>query len=285
MITYAVCTDVSMSQIYEAFKTGFADYPVQFNFDVDAFAARFFGPEGNEPDRSFIALGPDGPVGLILGGVRQFDGKRTMRCGTLCIAQAHRGEGVSQRLFELHKQAARDAGCEQLFLEVLKENGRAIRFYEKQGYRIQDTLEYYNGLTASIAPGEPPAAYAVEEIAHSELTAFRESLPDCHINWQSDTPFYAASDREALLAVYGAGREPIAMTAMSPSGKINFLWVDPERRGQSLGLFMLRQAAAKHQAEKLNVCLPGSAGLGEYFLKLGFEKQQLEQYEMNFPLQ
>lgn len=284
MITYAVCRDVPVSQIFDAFQTGFSDYAVRFDMGMDAFAARFFGPEGNELDRSFIALGPDGPVGLILGGIRTFDGKKTMRCGTLCIAPAYRGQGVSQRLFEMHRQAAREAECEQLFLEVLKENNRAIRFYEKQGYRIQDTMEYFNGLTASLSQNEPAPPYLVEEIAYSELAAFRESLPNCHINWQSDPPFYANSDREALLAIYGDNRKPIAMTAMSPSGKLNFLWVDPEHRGQGLGRYMLRQAAAKQQAEKLNVCLTGSAALGDYFRKLGFEKQKIEQYEMNFPL-
>ncbi|CAM4027699.1 GNAT family N-acetyltransferase [Cohnella lubricantis] len=285
MITYSACTDVTMRQIYDAFQSGFADYPVQFNMDMDTFAARFFGPEGNELDRSFIALGPDGPVGLILGGVRRFDGLKTMRCGTLCIAPDYRGLGVSQRLFELHKQAARDAGCDQLFLEVLKENNRAIRFYEKQGYQIQETLEYYNGLTASLPTEEPLHSYAVEEISHNELAAFRDSLPNSHINWQSDPPFYAASDREALLAVYSEDRQTIAMVAMSASGKTNFLWVDPAQRGQGLGRWMLQQAAAKHQAEKLNVCLPVSAALDGYFRKLGFEKQPVEQYEMNMPLQ
>lgn len=283
MTTYAACTEAAMSQIYEAFKIGFADYPVPFDMDMDAFAARFFGPEGNELSRSFIALEPDGPVGLILGGVRTFDGKRTMRCGTLCIAPAYRGQGVSRRLFELHKQAALDAGCDQLFLEVLRENARAIRFYEKQGYRIQDTLEYYGGPTASL-PETGPTPDEAEEIDFAELAAFRASLPDCHINWQSDPPFYAASSQEALLAIYDNNREPIAMTAMSPSGKINFLWVRPERRGQGLGRSMLRQAADKQRAEKLSVCLPGSAALGGYFRKLGFEKQPIEQYEMNMAL-
>ena len=50
-----------------------------------------------------------------------------MRCGTLAVHPNYRGVGVSQKLFELHKEALQNE-CKQLFLEVIVGNDRAIRF-------------------------------------------------------------------------------------------------------------------------------------------------------------
>lgn len=122
MIIYKNCEDVTMKEIFEAFASGFSDYVVPLTMDQNAFEARFFGPEGNSLNLSFIAFDQNQPIGLILGGIRQFDGLKTMRCGTLCIAPDYRGKGISQSLFEMHRSAAIASGCKQLFLEVIKGN-------------------------------------------------------------------------------------------------------------------------------------------------------------------
>ncbi|QNV59609.1 hypothetical protein GMA19_04826 [Paenibacillus polymyxa E681] len=104
MITYMRCNDASMEHIFQAFLLGFWDYSIRLTTVQDDFAARFFGPEGNTRNYSFLAMDEDQPIGLILGGVRQFDGYKTMRYGTLCVAPAYRGQGISNKLLELHKQ-------------------------------------------------------------------------------------------------------------------------------------------------------------------------------------
>lgn len=283
MITYKNCAEVTMEEIFEAFSLGFSDYIIPLTMDQDAFAARFFGPEGNALHLSFIVLDDLRPVGLILGGIRDFDGLRTMRCGTMCLGPDYRGQGVSQKLFDLHKAAAADAGCKQLFLEVIKGNDRAIRFYEKNGYSPVYSLKYYSGTVQSIKAPDAALPYTVKEISFDVLDAFRETLTDCHINWQSDTPYYASSTREALLVVYDADRQ-VAMIAMSPIGKVNFLWVDPGYRNRGLGLLLLHKAAELQKIEKISVCIPSNASLEGFLRKTNFGKDKIEQYEMYMPL-
>ncbi|MEC4566037.1 hypothetical protein L8C07_08770 [Paenibacillus sp. CMAA1739] len=84
MITYLRCNEVSMEQ--------------------DDFAARFFSPEGNSRKHSFLAMDEDQLIGLILGGIRQFDGYKTMRCGTLYakILQRYCPIGLSRSLILVH---------------------------------------------------------------------------------------------------------------------------------------------------------------------------------------
>lgn len=55
------------------------------------------------------------------------------------------GKGVAPRLMDACVSEARDSGCDLLWLGVWKENARAIRFYEKQGFRIVGTLLFRLG--------------------------------------------------------------------------------------------------------------------------------------------
>lgn len=283
MITYRRCTDVTMDEIFQAFAVGFSDYLVPVTMTQDDFAARFFGPEGNSLDLSFVALDQDQPIGLILGGIRLFDGLKTMRCGALCLAPEYRGRGISQELFEMHRSCAISARCKQLFLEVITENHRAIKFYAARGYRPVYTLRYYSLPAESLPPSSNVLPYSVREISFEALEAFRNGLPDCHINWQSDTPCYAASQQEALLGAYDGDRL-IATIAMNPQGKIDFLHVDPAYRNRGLGRRMLREATRAQGVAKVTICLPNNASLEGFLRKIGFEKQQIEQHEMYLPL-
>ncbi|HEY9420433.1 MAG TPA: GNAT family N-acetyltransferase, partial [Thermoanaerobaculia bacterium] len=55
------------------------------------------------------------------------------------------GEGLAPRLMQACVSEAKDAGCDLMWLGVWKENARAIRFYEKQGFRIAGTLLFRLG--------------------------------------------------------------------------------------------------------------------------------------------
>lgn len=283
MITYKTCADATTDEIFEAFRLGFSDYLVPMTMTQDAFAARFFGPEGNAPSLSFLAFVDGRPIGLALGGIRVFDGLKTMRCGTLCVDPEYRGQGISQELFARHKSSAASAGCRQLVLEVITENHRAIKFYERHGYRAVYTLKYYARSAESLPRFAEALPYAVRELSFATLEAFRNSLPDSHLNWQSDTPYYAGSTQEALRGAFD-GNKLIALIAMNRQGKLDFLYVDPGYRGQGLASRMLREAINAQQVAKVTVCLPNNASLEGFLRKLSFEKEPLEQYEMYLPL-
>ncbi len=283
MITYKTCTDVLLNQIYEAFSLGFSDYFIPLTMNEDEFNTHFFGPEGNQLEYSYIAFDDDKPIGLILSGIRVFDGMLTMRCGALCLAAEYRGKGVSDILLQMHKAAAVNAGCKQLFLEVIKENHRAVRFYEKAGYREATILKYYSNPTASIPSPKGVPPYKVATVSFEVIKGFLDKLKACHINWQSDTPYYENSTAGIYLGIYD-DYQLIAMIAMSSKGKINFLWVEPSYRLKGLGHYLLLQAAHQLNTEKVTICIPSIALLEGFIRKLQFEKDKLEQYEMYIPL-
>lgn len=137
MITYKLGTEVEKIDIHKAFKSGFSDYMIKMDIPEDVFFKRFFGPEGNTYDLAIIAYHKDVPVGLVMGGIKPFDGNaKTMRCGGLCVVPEFRGKGISQELMRRHKEMALEHGCKQIMLEVIGGNDRAIQFYKNLGYQI-----------------------------------------------------------------------------------------------------------------------------------------------------
>jgi ribosomal protein S18 acetylase RimI-like enzyme len=272
-----------MDQIFEAFRLGFSDYIIPLTMNEMEFIAHFFGPEGNQLEYSYIAFDGIHPVGVILGGVRLLDGIKTMRCGTLCLKPEYRGKGVSQELFEMHKEASIIAGCKQLFLEVIRENHRAIKFYNKLGYMESTILKYYSSSDTFIPTLMDAPPYNVTALTYDIIKHFRDKLNACHINWQSDTPYYEHTTNNVFLGMYDED-QLLAMIAVNPKGKINFLWVDPAYRSKGLAHYLVLAALQQLKVEKMTVCIPSNALLEGFFRKLQFQKDKIEQYEMYLPL-
>lgn len=73
---------------------------------------------------------------MTLGGLKMGENFKTLRCGGMSLIPEERGTGLAKTLMDFHeKKAAIDMGCSQLFLEVIDSNERAIKFYQKLGYK------------------------------------------------------------------------------------------------------------------------------------------------------
>ena len=99
MFQYKKCSEVNIDLVYEAFKDGFSDYIIKMEISKEDFIQRFLGPEGNSLKHSFLALDDDKSVGVILGGIKDYENIKTMRCGTLAVHPNYRVVGVSQKFF------------------------------------------------------------------------------------------------------------------------------------------------------------------------------------------
>ncbi|EKN70930.1 acetyltransferase [Neobacillus bataviensis LMG 21833] len=276
-IQYYGCSEVGDRFIYQAFHTGFSDYIIKMDISEDVFLARFFGPEGNGRENSFIAFDQDEPVGVILGGMKIYEGIQTMRCGTLAVHPDYRGKGISQRLFELHKEEAVKHGCKQLFLEVIVGNDRAIRFYEKLGYEKIYDLVYYTHEDFSLMV-KPHSEFLINRINFEE---FKQAAGkwDYHINWQNDLDYIEKTSNTYFYSAMTESRMAGCL-AISKAGTIHFLMVDKKDRGKGAGTQLLQTAVQEHNLSRMSVGLPNNSLLEGFLKKKGFKKGDLKQFEM-----
>ncbi|GMR66391.1 MULTISPECIES: GNAT family N-acetyltransferase [unclassified Bacillus (in: firmicutes)] len=278
MIQYKRCSEVSIDLVYEAFRDGFSDYIIKMEVSKEDFIKRFLGPEGNLLEHSFLALDGDKSVGVILGGIKDYENIKTMRCGTLAVHPNYRGIGVSQKLFELHKEEALQNECKQLFLEVIVGNDRAIRFYNKLGYEKVYDLSYYNlkDLTKIISKGGKGI-----EVKQLEFPSFKVEIQKWlhfHINWQNDMDYIEKTNN----TFYGAyvGNELNGSICINEQGKISFIFVDKDYRNIGIATSLLLRASEELNIASLSIGFPNNNLLEGFLKKTGFEKNSLAQYEM-----
>ncbi|MGF9941377.1 GNAT family N-acetyltransferase [Bacillus anthracis] len=278
MIQYKRCSEINIDLVYEAFKDGFSDYIIKMEVSKGDFIKRFFGLEGNSLEHSFLALDGDKPVGVILGGIKDYENIKTMRCGTLAVHPEFRGVGVSQKLFELHKEEALQNECKQLFLEVIVGNDRAIRFYNKLGYEKVYDLSYYNLKDMTKIIYRECKGIEVKQL---EFPAFKVEIQKWlhfHINWQNDMDYIEKTNH----TFYGAyvDNDLKGSICINEQGKISFIFIDKGYRNRGIGSKLLQVARDGLNLESLLISFPNNSLLEGFVKKTGFEKNSLAQYEM-----
>lgn len=276
------CNDVDFELVYQCFNQGFSDYIVKLHLPLEEFKKRFFGPEGNELKNSFIAIEEEGPVGLILGGIKYYQGIKTMRCGALCVIPKYRGEGIADQLFYLHKERAISEGCKQMMLETIIGNDRALNFYKKHGYEKMYELKYFQ-LSDLSKLKDFNNQCDIKPIEFSQLEEMRDQMGDVYINWQNDFPFIEKSEGQHN---YGAflDNKIVGILSINEYGRINLIWVNKKYRGQGIATGLLKNATEMLNLTKLGASFPNNHTLYGFYKKLGFEKEKIAQYEMYITL-
>ena len=274
MITYKCCTDVDIKVVFQAFCDGFSDYMIKFDITEAQFLERFFGPEGNTLEYSFVAMEEGNGVGLVLGGIREFDGLKTMRCGTMCVAPLYRKKGIAAQLLKLHKNKAIEENCKQLFLEVIVGNDKAINFYKANGYFKVYDITYY--ATEKFDFLENITTNSVEEISIDELRAFRNTFSDIHINWQNEIDYIAKTKAR----IYGFKENNKVVGAITiNNGSLQFLGVQKAYRGKGIAKSLIKKCVEMNNP-KLRMSTTNNSSLELYLRKMNFNKEAITQYEM-----
>lgn len=281
MLTYKKCTEDDVPDLYGAFSAAFADYLVPLRMDEQTFRLHMLKKDGNRAENSFLALDDGEPVGLILGGAREYGGMQTMRCGGLGVLPAYRGGGVSDRLLELHVREARSLGCEQLVLEVIRGNGRAETFYRKHGYRPCKAIRYYAGPAPS--PRALPAGLDCRPADRASLLRAARSMEAFSSDWQSESNYAdTVSPCGSILGAYQKDRL-VGLAGVDPAGTVYFLWTEPAQRRRGVASALLARAAENGAHARLRMTVLDER-TERFAVQMQLEKQALEQTLMTVRL-
>lgn len=281
MVNYKSCSEVKESFIHQAFLSGFSDYAIPMNIPRDQFFERFFGMEGNTLEDSFVAFDDNEPIGLVLGGIRTYDGFKNLRCGALCVNANYRGKGVSKELFRLFAENGMNKHCERLSLEVLTDNERAIRFYEKQGFKKSHKLVYFRHVMEDnrLKLSRKNRSIEINEVDLSVAAEVRKKILTTHINWQNEVEYFMKDTTTHCYAAYD-GNSVVGTLVITSSGKIYFLYVVESERKKSIASSLLSQAINQLDLKKLTISMPDQIDIIEFLTKVGFKKVPIEQFEM-----
>ena len=279
MHKYFRCSEVSDHEIFKAFNAGFIDYMIQVKMEEGEFIDRFFGAEGNDRDLSFIAYNDEKkPVGIVLGGLKINESLKTLRCGGMCVVPEERGKGLAYDLMKLHSDVAKEIGCEQLFLEVINGNDRAVSFYKKLGYeKIYDI--FYRSLTVDPDSNNFMGSELdrhIEHISFDELKEIR-ALDNSHLPWQYSFEYFCKLETK----YYGYKVSDRLIAGMAATDvKILYLWVHPDYRRTGIASKLLNSMIHDCNPEKISMAYTNNAEIHMFANKIGMVVEEISQFEM-----
>lgn len=279
VIEYTQCTSNDIDDMFLAFNRGFSDYIIKFDITKERFVELFLHIEGNSTEYSFIARDGNKPVGIMLGGMKVYEGIKTLRCGTLAIDPLYRNQGIAQELFERHKALAIEQGCKQLFLEVIKGNDKAIKFYLKQGYEIKNDIFYYQLKDVTKLNYSLPDSIEIKLIDFDQAKSYYMTNDGSHINWQNDFDYQSHFESIRYVAAFKQDT-CVGVLGINNAGKIFYIHVLDSHRLNGIGKSLVSYITNKINMTSINLSITKSDNLPCFLEKLGFSLQSLSQHEM-----
>lgn len=186
--------DCSITEAVEAWNTGFEGYYFDLTTTPDKFEARM-SSEGLSADLSVVAFWNERPVGLIVNGIRKFQGDWIAWNGGTAVAKEYRSKGIGRRLLEATLDILEDNDVHVTTLEAISENKGAIALYQSLGYDIIDHLECLEKKAGDISV-VPSDAYRLRRISPQQIgdLDFYQGKNPWQTHWQS------VVDGEAIIA-------------------------------------------------------------------------------------
>lgn len=155
-------TDLAI--IVDCLVASFADYFVQMPAEVAYWENRFAGARVNY-DLSYGMFDEEKLVGFIMQGKDSREGESVAFNTGTGVLPAYRGQQVVDKLYAFALPELQAAGIKKCALEVIQKNEKAIRVYERIGFKIKREYHCFKGELKVPAESFTLAEIPFEEVA------------------------------------------------------------------------------------------------------------------------
>lgn len=276
-MTIDFLSKASFPDVTKAFNEGFSDYALPVNATESYLRNRW---EGARVDFEFSAGGwYKGELkGILVHGIDQINSRKVAFDAATCVAPEARGNEFTQRAYDFLLPTFKANGIQEVRLEVIQNNERAIRVYEKIGFRISRHLRCFTG-TPQLklnAPENSIQFLKKEKFDLDKHLFFQNYLPSWeHLNtallkkWEAHE-CYVLEEKGAILAY---------LILAIADARIKQFYVHPERKAQGLAEMMFGHISQLYPALKIINIDAEDKEMCQFFLKIGLDGS-FNQYEM-----
>ena len=263
--------EFGLSETAEVLKEAFADYVVRIPFSP-SMLARLLVHDSIDPGASKVVLSDGVAIGASLIGRRGW----TSRLAGMAIVPEARGQGIGGWLLSALIDAAAERGDRHVVLEVIEGNERAIRLYERSGFRRVRRLL---GFDLS-RPHPEPSNTELEEIDVREAArrVTRDGSPD--LPWQISGETLALTGPPSRAFQLDGACATISDPS-APRIAIRSLLVAPDRRGERRAVALLRALFSRFPEKDWTVPPLCPEEFSKPLLSVGFQRGSLSQIQMD----
>jgi len=141
-------SETDLEKLVEVLLDAFTGYFVKMPEDVGYWERRFFNARVDMALSYGVESAGD-LVGFIINAIDEAEGKKTAyNTGTGVVASA-RGQQLVDQMYDKSIPLLKSQGITQCMLEVVDENTRAIKVYERIGFVKKRRLKSYKGVIQS----------------------------------------------------------------------------------------------------------------------------------------
>lgn len=197
MLTFKRYNQCTLDEAVQAYNRGFEGYYFDQSKTADTLSLKM-GKEELSPLHSVIAFMNDEPVGIVLNGIWQRNGKKVGWNGGTGVAPVYRKQGVGQALIEETLRIYEEQEVELAALVAIRENEKAISLYEKMGFELVDQSIFLEkkGAVGTLCGDELESRYRVlHGMPHDVYQLPFYTNPVWDIQWQT------IENKEALLVI------------------------------------------------------------------------------------
>ena len=272
-LTLRPLADTDGSTVLAAFIAGFAGYPVPVTLTLTQFETRFRS-ENLDAFASTLYFDGDEPVAIVLITRR---GWRS-RVGAMGIVPRLRGTGLGLEAMRRAVADAKSRGDTGLVLEAIESNVRAVKLYQRAGFRIVRRL---SGFTLDAGPANTAPAPEIDPATGAARAGVfaMEDLP-----WQLEVASLAATTRPTRCFGDAQGSIVAMIDATQPVVRLRALAFDARLTADEAAAFTASlRAAFPERGFAAPPVFPDVFG-ERFFAPGGWRTTDLSQVEMRHPL-
>ncbi|MBS1771566.1 MAG: GNAT family N-acetyltransferase [Bacteroidetes bacterium] len=267
----------TIPELTDAFNKAFENYEVSMQLTPEMMQDKLKA-ERIDLEKSIGAY-DDGLVGFILFGYDDVNGKKVMWDGGTGVIASHRGQKLTERMFEQALPIAAQNDVQQMLLEVLVNNTVAEKIYEKLGFKIVRKLHCYKGI-----PTDTTLHHHVEDITGCDIDALTE-----HHDWTPTWQHMNSGVRNSGNAIKSIGIKTngsiVAYTHYNTvKNRILQLAVDRGHRRKKMGATLINHIYANSTRPIMAINIDANDEVMNSFLKSIGLQHFISQYEMSMDI-
>ncbi len=237
---------VSTDMIWNTFIQAFSDYAEPVTLTHAQFM-HMIERRGFDPHLSFGAFEDGCLVGFTLNGIGLWQQKRTAYDTGTGIIKSHRGRGLAEMIFVKSLPVLKENKVTQYLLEVIRKNEKALGLYQKLGFEIMRTFDYYVTPKAQVKVSAKAVYHDIffEEDKEPDWSVF-ETFWDMSPSWQNSVEAVLRKKVHFNIVTLRKDGRVAGYGIIEPeTGDIPQLAVDKDFRRQGLGTALLGQLIKK----------------------------------------
>ena len=271
---------ISIQDLTHAFNSAFSDYIIPFHFSPDQLAEKLKADKFS-PQYSVGAFDGNKLIGFIFHGYEEVDSIKTLYNGGTGVVPQHRGNGLTQQMYDYVLPILKEKEIDRIQLEVISSNLSAIRSYEKTGFTHDRSVTCFKGTILPRQVDKNLNIKIVEQPNWEHWLQFQETSP----TWQNSNHVLSSIHDRTLCLNLSKGDLNLGYCIFNPKmNRIHQIGVYADYRRQGIGSQIL-EYIRQHYCQEISIInIDNNANPLINFFKNSGLQTTIEQIEMSLSI-